>query len=123
MYQAKLLKQDPCIEEKVILEINGMKIIGFSNICPYNIEEGHTYPIEISLTILDDPEITEESGNKYGAEQINNSFQYILFGKVKDNKIDIGNNIKIEDDIFEEASYLNGLFIKIKVDRLAIEFI
>ncbi len=123
MYQAKLLKLDNLIEEKVVMEINGLEIVGFTSICPYLIEPGKLYPINIGLTILDDPEIVQINESKYELKRIDETFGYFLYGKVYGDVIDIGNNIKIQDDIFNENSYLDGQFIRMKVDRLAIEFI
>ena len=54
---------------------------------------------------------------------INNAYEYILYGQVCGGSIDIGNGIKIQDDIFHENSYLDGKYIKIRVDRLSVEFL
>jgi hypothetical protein len=123
MYQAKLIRLSNLIEEEVTLEIDGFKIIGFANICPYEIILNQVYPVNISLTFLDGPEIIELDESKHGIERIDNTFRYILYGQVCGNSIDIGKGLKIQDDIFSKSSYLNKKFIRLKVDRLAIEFI
>ncbi|MHB1220437.1 MAG: hypothetical protein ACYC0J_00360 [Gammaproteobacteria bacterium] len=123
MYQAKLLKINEQIEEEVTLEINFLQFVGFAYIRPYKIKINESYPVILSLTILDDPEIVELGEPRTSFEIIKDTYGYVLYGKICDDKIDIGNGIKIQDDIFIENSYLNGKYIKMKIDRLAIEFI
>lgn len=77
----------------------------------------------MSLTILDDTEILELYEPRQTLKRINDTYQYILYGQVCDDTIDIGNGIKIQEDIFRENSYLKGKYIQIKMDRIAIEFL
>lgn len=123
MYQAKLIELSNFIEEEVTLKINGIKITGFASICPYKLILNKTYFVNISLTFLDGPEIIELSESKYGLERIDKTYGYILYGQICGDRLDIGSGIKIQDDLFNEYSYLDGQFIKIKVDRLAVEFL
>ncbi len=123
MYQARLLKLNKLIEEEVTIDINGVEIVGFVNVCPYKIIPNNVYSVDIHLTFLDGPELIEKEGKRYGLERVGSSYKYILYGKVSGSCIDIGKGIKIEDDIFKQNSYLNGHFIEIRPDRLAIEFI
>ena len=123
MYQAKLLKLDDYIEEEVILEINGIEIVGFTSVCPYKLTPNKVYLVDLSLTFLEDSEMIEQCEERYGLEKIDEAYGYMLYGQVCGNAIDIGNGIKIQDNIFSENSYLNGHYIKIKADRLSIKFI
>lgn len=123
MNQAKLLKLDEFIEEEVMIEINGVQFMGFSAICPYKIFINKIYPVCVSITILDDPEITELTELKYGLEEIGDAYGYFLYGQVCEDSVDIGNNLKIESDFFKEIPYLLGCFVRIKADRLSVEFL
>lgn len=62
-------------------------------------------------------------GAQHNLERIDKTYEHILYGQVCGDSIDIGNGIKIQDDIFSENSYLDKQYVKIKVDRLSIEFI
>jgi hypothetical protein len=123
MYQAKLLKLDDLIEEEVTVEVNGLQFVGFASVCPYKIMSNMIYPINIGLTFLDGPDIIELHEPQPSLERIDMTYGYILSGQVCGDSIDIGNGIKIQDDIFNESPYLDGQFIKIRVDRLSVEFI
>lgn len=123
MYQAKLIKVDSHVEEEVSLEVNGLRLVGFASICPYQLTPNNIYPVNISLTILDGYELKEIDKPIYSLERINDTFRYIIQGKICGDSIDLGNGVKIQDEIFEENSYLDEHFIQIIVDRLSIEFI
>lgn len=123
MYHAKLLKLDEYIEEKVTVEIKGIQFIGFASICPYKVVPNKIYPVELSLTILDDIEIFELNEPQYGLERTNEACGYMVYGQVCGDCIDIGNGLKIQDNIFNEFTYLNSKYVKIRVDRLAVEFL
>jgi len=60
MFKAKLLKLNALIEEEVFLEINGIKFLGFSTICPYKISPNSTYPVNLYFTFLDGPEVLND---------------------------------------------------------------
>lgn len=123
MYKAKLLQLSETFGEEVAIEINGMNIIGFIEGCPYRIIPGNVYPINLSLTILDDPNIIVLSEPKQAIEHIKGKFSYIIYGKVIKNAIETVNNIVIEDDFFSQNSYLEEKYIKLNVDRISIEFL
>ncbi len=123
MFQAKLIRLNNIIEEEVTVEINNIQIVGFASVCPYKLDINTIYSVNIELTILDDIELVELDNSQYALERIGDGYSYILCGQVCGNCIDVGHGIKIRDDMFNKISYLDGHFIKIKVDRLSIEFI
>lgn len=125
MYQAKLLKLDDSIEEEVLLEINGLQFIGFTNISHYpHLVVNKIYHVNLDLTIFDDPELVILNEPQKGIEKLDkNYYGYILRGQVCGNCIDIGNGIKIQDDMFEEYTYLDTQYVKIKVDRIGVELL
>lgn len=124
MYIAKLLNRNELLEEEIFIEINSIVIDGFMEICPYeHIYKNKHYPVELYLTFLNSSEFTEIECERYGLEKFGTAFGYILYGKVEGDSINIGNGIKIKDDIFKEYSYLDGKFVKLKVDRIGVEFL
>lgn len=44
----------PIIEEEVTLEIDGIQIVVFANVCPVELIVGEVYQIELDVTILDE---------------------------------------------------------------------
>lgn len=125
MNKAKLIGLNNSIEEEVIVEINGIKIIGFATTCPYNINIGKTYPINIYATFLNEENYKQINEPKYGLQKIGHAYSYIIYGEVCSNEtLNIGNYIFIQtDNIFRGASYLIGSFVELIVDRLDMEFL
>ena len=123
VYQGKLLAIDPSVIEEVTIEVNGLRIVAFSD--NYGVEINKTYQLELDFFLGDDDELNlvEISEPKYGLIRRGDSFSYEVYGKVIDDCIDIGNEIKIQDELFNEFSYLNNKFIKFNVIRLGVTFI
>jgi hypothetical protein len=123
LYEAKLIGLSPSIEEEVAVEVNGVQIVGFAHVCPYKIELNKIYPIELTLEFFDGEDFKELKEEKYNLQHIGDAYSYILSGKVIEDSLDIGDGIRIYDELFEEYTYLNGSFIEMKVDRLCVAFV
>ncbi len=123
IYTVYLKGVNEYIEEEVIIDINGVEIVGFSSTYPYKIEVEKSYPVELELIFLDSEDFKEIKEEIYSIEKIDNAYSYRLRGKVINGSIDIGSNILIEDEIFKEYAYLNGLFVELVVDRISVNFI
>lgn len=122
-YHALVKAVDPIVEEEVTLEINGVEVVAFVTICPYQIEVGQRYPVMVGFTILDDLEIHEMNGECKELERIESSYQYIVRGLLIEESIDAGIIISDEDDYFSDYRYLNGQYVELKVDRISVEFL
>lgn len=122
-YNALVKAIDPIIEEEITLEINGVEVVAFVTICPYQIEVGQRYPVIVGFTILDGLEIHEINGKCKGLERIESSYQYIVRGLLSEESIDAGIIISDEDEYFEDHRYLNGKHVEMKVDRISVEFL
>jgi hypothetical protein len=123
-YKARLLSLSDSIEEEVTININGLIITGFSTVCPYEIVPGHEYPVELGLVFLDGEDVSDPlAEEKYGFKRIENSYGYVLFGKVSYSSLDIGNGIKIDDKYFKENLYLHNHFVRVSVDRISVDFL
>ncbi|MCF7618705.1 hypothetical protein OZL92_16535 [Bacillus sonorensis] len=123
LYNAKLKKLDPYIEEEVTLEVNGYEFTGFSTICPYVIEEGKEYPVLISFTILDDLDLLELNKEVKELKRIDESYKYYVRGILHEDYIDAGIKIYDEDEYFQDYKYLVGKPVELLVDRIAVEFL
>ncbi|NRT73834.1 hypothetical protein [Clostridium beijerinckii] len=118
-----LIKKINCdIEEEVTVKIGDVILTGFANICPYPIEEDKSYPISISFTILDEFEIVEQQGQEKQFSRIGDTFAYEISGLLTEQGL-LDANIIIEDEVFEDYSYIYGKYVKFKVDRISLEFL
>jgi hypothetical protein len=117
------IKQVNCdIEEEVTIKIGDIVLTGFANICPYPIEEERSYPVSIGFTILDEFEIVEQQEQKKQFSRIGNTFVYEISGLLTEQGL-LDANILIEDEVFEDYSYMYGKYVKFKVDRISLEFL
>lgn len=123
MLKAKILKLNPLIEEEVLLEVNGIRLVGFTTICPYKIMQSNVYPVRLFLVSLDGLEAEVLNEKEYDATRVDDSYGYILKGQVVYGNLDIGNDIIIRDDYFDENSFLNGKYVLVKINRLGVEFL
>ncbi|GAA0110537.1 MULTISPECIES: hypothetical protein [Clostridium] len=123
MKYVAFIKQVNCdIEEEVTIKIGDIVLTGFANICPYPIEEERSYPVSIGFTILDEFEIVEQQEQKKQFSRIGNTFVYEISGLLTEQGL-LDANILIEDEVFEDYSYMYGKYVKFKVDRISLEFL
>jgi len=121
-YFAKVESLSSTIEEQVTLTLNDLEITCFAGVCPYQIDEGFIYPVLFAATIFDDYEVEKSESNIMGLERIGGSFSYWANGLLSEGVIDCG--IQFEDEILQsDYGYLDGQFIRMKVDRLDVEFL
>jgi len=120
--RAKVERVGEDIEEEVTLLIDRVEVVCFAGVCPYAIKEGETYPVSMTLTILDDCNLHESSDEQPSLRRIGNSFSYIVTGRLSGDVLDAG--IKFIDDVFlSDYGYLNGKMISMQVDRIDVEFL
>ena len=101
--------------------MNGIKVTCFAGVCPYEIQVGEKYPVLFELMIFDDYEIEEQDNELLGLECID-GFSYWVKGQLNKGVIECG--ICFQDEILlSEYGHLDGKFIRIKVDRIDVEFL
>lgn len=121
-YTALVKKIDDDIEEEVTLSINGFDVICFAGVCPYEIYEGKKYPVYFEMVFFDDYSVQESSKKISNLERIGNGFSYWIVGKLKGDTID--SSIQFKDEILlSDYGYLNDKYIRIKADRIDVEFL
>jgi len=110
------------IEEEVVLDINGVEVICFAGVCPYEIHEGKEYPVSFELVIFDDYIVEESFDDAARLERIDDGFSYWIEGKLEGGVVN--SLISFEDEILlSDYQYLNGKYIRMKVDRIDVEFL
>ena len=124
IYQAQVLRVDGDIEEEVMLRVAGIELTCFASVCPYKIETGLSYPVELRLVMFDDYAITElPDETPSSVARVGTSFAYVVTGKLNDSCLESG-SLFFEDEVLQrDFSYLEGKMIAIKVDRMDVEFL
>jgi hypothetical protein len=124
-YTAKLIELSPLIEEEALLEINGQRIVAFINNCPFEINKGEEYLIEIELATLDDFVISMTDSDEKGIEQIEDSFSHFIRGilNIDSGTIDAGILFEIDKEFLFDYGYLHNQYVQLRVDRLSVDFI
>ncbi|MFC5703913.1 hypothetical protein ACFPVX_21710 [Cohnella faecalis] len=126
-YTTKLVELSPLIEEEAVLEIHGQRIVAFINNCPFEIDKGGQYLIEIELSILDDFIISQADSDGNGIKQIENGFSHFISGilNIDSGTIDVGTGIlfEIDREFLFDYGYLHNQYVQIRVDRLSVDFI
>ncbi|MCD7034266.1 hypothetical protein LRR81_08470 [Metabacillus sp. GX 13764] len=124
-YTAKLIELNPVIEEEAVLEINEQRLVTFINYCPFEIIQGGHYKVELELAILDDFVISKSNSEEKGIEQIGDSFSYFIKGTLNIDKgtIDAGILFEIDSEFLFDHGYLHEENVRIRVDRLSVDFI
>lgn len=116
----------PIIEEEVTLEIDGIDIVAFANVCPFELIVGEVYRIELDVTILDEFIIRQVDLEEYEIHQEENSFAYTLQGKldIDEGTLDTGGiTFEIDSEFLMDYGYLHGQYVQIRVDRITVDFL
>jgi len=113
---------NPLIEEEVLVSNGKSDFIVFANICPYKIEVGKKYRVNLNLVFLDDLKFDEIDEPIEKIERIDEGFSYRLAGKLQGESFCL-KDIEFECDDFEGMEYLNGKWIEVEVDRISAEFV
>ena len=84
IYQAQVIKLNDDIERDVALQINGAKLNCFISVCPYAIEAGKSYPVQLELVMLDDYEVMESVDAASPAfAEAGKGYAYLVHGKLE----------------------------------------
>lgn len=124
IYQAQVVKLNEDIEEEVVLQINDVRLNCFASVCPYAIEEGKSYPVQLELVVLDDYEMNESpSGAGSAFVRVAKSFAYLVRGRLNGMSLE-ADGLVFEDSVLQtDFGYLNGKMVTMRVDRIGVEFL
>jgi len=121
-FKAKVLKIDKDVEDIITVEIDGVTLTCFANICPYQINVGKDYNIEISFEVFSEYIVEEVPEPQLAITQSENCLPCWFIGKHCGKKLQ--SVITFEDEILlSEFAYLEGKYIRMKVDRVDVEFL
>ncbi|KPC55350.1 hypothetical protein [Amantichitinum ursilacus] len=123
-YLAKIKRLSSDVEEEVVLCINDIEITCFANVCPYTLEDGEAYRVELTPQVFNDYVVSETNeGVTSAINRVGNGFSYILKGRLAGNKLDAGGIVFEDEMLLSQFGYLDGKFISWNVDRIDVEFL
>ncbi|MBP0597385.1 hypothetical protein J8I26_04670 [Herbaspirillum sp. LeCh32-8] len=112
------------VEEEVVLESDGHELVCFASNRPASLEVSKTYPVALTLLVMDDYDITvlENDGNQ-SLERLDDSFAYRVVGSLIDGRLRCC-GFEFKDEALEtEFAYLNGQTVVMRVDRINVKFL
>jgi hypothetical protein len=123
IYEAKVLRLDDDIEEQVRLLIGVTELTCFASVCPYPIEEGASYPVELCLTVFDDYAITEQpEDSAESIVRVDDGFAHVVQGVLRNGCLE-SSGLSFKDEVLaSDFGYLDGMVVSLKVDRIDAEF-
>lgn len=119
--QAQVVALNEHIEEDATLLIDGTLINCFISYCPYVIEVGKSYYVELTLNLSDDYEIGRVESRELLAEKIGKGYAYLLYGDLCDDNF-LSFTLFNDEGIHYDHPECNDHFIKLKVERIDASF-
>lgn len=119
--KVKVIALNEHVDEDVTLLIEGTVINCFVSYCPYKIEVGKTYDVELTLNLSDDYEIERVQPREMLVEKTDRGYCYFLYGELH-NEIFLTFTPLNDEDIHYEHPECNEHFIKLKVQRIDASF-
>ena len=119
--KVKVIALNEHVDEDVTLLIEGTVINCFVSYCPYKIEVGKTYDVELTLNLSDDYEIERVEPRKILIEKANYGYCYFLYGELLNETFLTFTSLS-DEDIHYEHPECNEHFIKLKVQRIDASF-
>lgn len=121
LHKAQVVATNNHIEEDVTLLIEGTTVKCFISYCPYELEVGKTYDVELTLNLSDNYEIERTETIQTLAEYTNRGYSYILYGDLRNDILMTFTSINVEGIHYDHPE-CNDHFIKLKVERIDASF-
>ena len=121
LHKAQVVATNNHIEEDVTLLIEGTTVKCFISYCPYELEVGKTYDVELTLNLSDNYEIERTETIQTLAEHTNRGYSYILYGDLRNDILMTFTSIDVEGIHYDHPE-CNDHFIKLKVERIDASF-
>ncbi|KAF2393771.1 hypothetical protein [Pseudomonas frederiksbergensis] len=119
---AKIINISDINEEHITLLIDGFVVECFVNSCPYAIQTGETYDIELSLDLLDTYTIKKAPDTNALIEKKPEGYSYILSGTLR-NDVFESFTAFFDEDVHYDHPDLNDHFICLEVNRINVSFV
>ncbi|AZF12858.1 hypothetical protein C4J93_4698 [Pseudomonas sp. R2-37-08W] len=119
--KAEVIAFNKHVEEDVTLLIEGTFINCFISYCPYELEVGKTYAVELTLNLSDDYEIERTVVSRPLVKRIDRGYAYVLYGYLSNNMFVTFTSLH-DEDIHYVHPECNEHFIKLKIERIDASF-
>ena len=93
----------------------------FASFCPYNLEVGEIYEVELSLNLSQAYKIKKTEPTEVHAIKKGRGFAYYLYGNLKDEKFQTFTTL-FDENVHYEHPDLNNHFIYLEVERIDASF-
>lgn len=121
--KARVEQLSETIEELATLRVSDHLLTCFAHVCPYKLEVGQTYPVNLELYAADEYEVQEAEESHAPFERIGTSFAYWLFGRLEGGRFRVAEIDFDATELAEEHAHLDGSRIRVKLDRIHAEFL
>ena len=119
--RVRVLALNDQIQEDITLLIEGTIINCFISYCPYKIEVGKFYDVELTINIPEDYVLERAEPSSVLAEKIDPGYSYILYGELCDERLLTFTSLN-DEGIHYDHPELNGSFVKLTVERIDASF-
>jgi hypothetical protein len=119
--KARIVAINEHVEEDVTLLIEGTIVNCFISYCPYEIEVGKSYDVELTIKLSDDYEIERTEPNELHVEKIDHGYSYFFYGELHNENFLTFTSLH-DEDIHYDHPECNEHFIKLRVERLDVSF-
>ncbi|WP_085638249.1 MULTISPECIES: hypothetical protein [unclassified Pseudomonas] len=120
-YRAVIIEIDPVVEEAVLIFVEGYTVRCFAGSCPIALEVGQTYDVELEMVLPDEGGVSAADCEKKKIEMKGSGFSCELSGRL-DGAVFRSFVDFSDQDIHYEHPDLNGLCIKVSVERIDASF-
>lgn len=122
-YTAKVMGLDEDIEEAVLLSIDGIVLNCFASVCPYQLQIGAEYHVQLHTTIFNGCDIAPvDDGESHAAVNYIDAFSYVFVGLLSKGRL-IADRIILDDAVLLDFESFEGSTVRFKVDRLDVWFL
>ncbi|RRD90828.1 hypothetical protein [Conchiformibius steedae] len=120
-YKAKLVKLDEHIEELGFFIINGIELLCFISYVTFQLELNKEYLVELNYQIFNEYNVNPiPEQYEMDFKNINNSFNYYLYGSFKENIFSVGSIQFVDKFLLNNFSSLENKNIRLFIDRLEV---
>lgn len=120
----RLEKLSEIVDEEVILRIGDCELVCFAGGRLRNLVEGVSYPVKLSLLILNDYHVEEiEDESEQSVIRQGSAYSYKIKGRLFEGRLHACGFV-FEDGAFDsDYGYLEGKMISMDVDRIDAQFL
>jgi hypothetical protein len=122
IYSAKIENTGKDVEEEVSVLVEGVQLTCFASCCPYEIEIGKVYQVDLIPMVFDDYIVQEVDDLNTSIQRIGDTYSYLVIGKLLDGKLSCGSISFFDEEFLSRFGFLDGKMVSWVIDRLDISF-